>query len=185
MQRKQFLWQIWVNEISILKNKLDEKGPEGRLWSVISNWCNNFSKNAHWKLSSNGIFNDPLYCTKNLSAPALKKCYFKRMLLIFFSQVWNMFSCKLPTLTTSCAKVIEDMAMKPEPTVYFIFWLVSFKHCKSCRPKVFCKKVFLKNFAKFRERRLCQSLLFNKVGSLMSANLLKKRLRHFFSCDFC
>ena len=32
-----------------------------------------------------------------------------------------MFSCKLPTLTTSYAKVIEDMAMKPEPTVYFIF----------------------------------------------------------------
>ena len=35
---------------------------------------------------------------------------------------------------------------------------------------------FLKNFRKFIEKRLCQSLLFNKIAGLRPANLLKKRL---------
>ena len=30
------------------------------------------------------------------------------------------------------------------------------------RPEVFCKKGVLKNFAKFTEKHLCQSLFFNK-----------------------
>ena len=33
-------------------------------------------------------------------------------------------------------------------------------------PEVFFKKGVLKNFAKFTEKYLCQSLLFNKVGGL-------------------
>ena len=33
---------------------------------------------------------------------------------------------------------------------------------------------FLKNFTKFIGKRLCQSLYFNKVAGLRSANLLKK-----------
>ena len=47
---------------------------------------------------------------------------------------------------------------------------------RNSRPNVFSKKVILKNFAKFTRKHLCQSLFFNKVAGLRSANLLKKRL---------
>ena len=40
------------------------------------------------------------------------------------------------------------------------------------------KRGVLKNFAKFTENHLCQSLFFNKVTDLRSAALLKKRLWH-------
>ena len=50
----------------------------------------------------------------------------------------------------------------------FDFW---FKKCaqidsydRSSRPDVFCKKGVLKNFAKFTEKHLCQSLFFNKFA---------------------
>ena len=36
-------------------------------------------------------------------------------------------------------------------------------------PEVFCKKVVLKNFAKFTGKHLCQSLFFNKVADLRPA----------------
>ena len=49
---------------------------------------------------------------------------------------------------------------------------------RGSRPEVFCKKGVLKNFAKFVEKHLCQSLVFNKVVSLRSATLFKKRLWH-------
>ena len=45
---------------------------------------------------------------------------------------------------------------------------------RNSRPEVFCKKGFLKNFAKFTEKHLCQSLLFKKVT-----------LAQVFSCEFC
>ena len=38
------------------------------------------------------------------------------------------------------------------------------------------KKRFLRNFAKFTGKHLCESLFFNKVAGLMPATLLKKRL---------
>ena len=40
------------------------------------------------------------------------------------------------------------------------------------------KKGVLKNFVKIKGKHLCRSLFFNKVAGLMSATLLKKRLRH-------
>ena len=49
---------------------------------------------------------------------------------------------------------------------------------RSSRPEVFSKKGVLRNFAKFTEKHLCQSLFFNKVADLRSAALLKKRLWH-------
>ena len=55
---------------------------------------------------------------------------------------------------------------------------VFFEKRRSSRPKVFCKKCVLKNFAKFTGKHLCQSLLFNKVAGLRPANLLIKRLWH-------
>ena len=44
------------------------------------------------------------------------------------------------------------------------------------KPEVFCKKVSLKNFAKFTEKHLCQSLFLNKFADLRSSILSKKRL---------
>ena len=44
-------------------------------------------------------------------------------------------------------------------------------------PEVFCKKSVLRNFVKFTEKQLCQSLFFNKVAGLrpQSVTLFKKR----------
>ena len=52
---------------------------------------------------------------------------------------------------------------------------------RSSRPEVFCEKGFLRNFAKFTGKHLCQNLFFNKVPP---ASLLKKRLWHrYFSVN--
>ena len=46
-------------------------------------------------------------------------------------------------------------------------------------------KLQAERFAKFTGKHLCQSLFFNKVATLMPANLLKKRLWHrCFPMDF-
>ena len=47
--------------------------------------------------------------------------------------------------------------------------------CQKQSSRGVCKKGVLKNFAKFTEKHLCQSLFFNKVRP---ATLLKKRLWH-------
>ena len=47
------------------------------------------------------------------------------------------------------------------------------------------KNGVLRNFAKFTRKHLCQSFFFNKVAQLRPATLLKKRLTHAFSCEFC
>ena len=44
------------------------------------------------------------------------------------------------------------------------------------RPKVFCKKGVLRNFAKFTGEHKYQSFFFNKVAGLRPATLFKKRL---------
>ena len=44
--------------------------------------------------------------------------------------------------------------------------------------EVFCKKGVLRNFAKFTEKHLCQSLVFNNVAGLRPATLFQKRLWH-------
>ena len=43
---------------------------------------------------------------------------------------------------------------------------------------MFCKNGFLRDFADFTGKHLCQSLFFNKVSDLSPATLLKKRLCH-------
>ena len=58
--------------------------------------------------------------------------------------------------------------------VIFIFLLLF----RSSRPKVFCKRGVLKNFANFTGRHLCQNLFLNKIAGLRPATLLKKRLWH-------
>ena len=52
------------------------------------------------------------------------------------------------------------------------------QYSRSSRPEVFYKQSVLRNFAKFTEKHLCQSLFFNKVAGLRPAALLKKRLWH-------
>ena len=46
---------------------------------------------------------------------------------------------------------------------------------RSSRPEVFCRKGVFRNFAKFTEKHLCQSLFLNKVEALAQV----------FSCEFC
>ena len=48
--------------------------------------------------------------------------------------------------------------------------------CKTSCPEVFCEKGVHKNFAKFTEKYLCQSLFFNKVAGLIPTTLLKNGL---------
>ena len=50
---------------------------------------------------------------------------------------------------------------------------------RSSRQEVFCKKGVLRNFAKFTGKHLCQSLFFNKVAGLRSADLQAKSTKWF------
>ena len=63
----------------------------------------------------------------------------------------------------------------------FHYWLHNiFVSCvfRSKRREVFCKKGFPRSFTKVTGKRLCQSLLFNKVAGMRSATLFKKRVWH-------
>ena len=56
---------------------------------------------------------------------------------------------------------------------------------RSSRTEVFCKKIVLRNFAKFTGKHLCQGLFFNKVAGLTPTTLFKKRLwRRCFPVNF-
>ena len=55
---------------------------------------------------------------------------------------------------------------------------VNFPILRNSRPEEFYKKDALKIFAKFTVKHLC--LFFNKVTALRIANVLKKRLWHWF-----
>ena len=50
--------------------------------------------------------------------------------------------------------------------------------CRSSRLQMLFKIGFLKKFAKFTGKHLCQSLFFNKVACLRPTTLLKKTLWH-------
>ena len=54
--------------------------------------------------------------------------------------------------------------------------------CRSSCPEVFCKKGFLRNFAKFTGKQLCQRPFFNKVAGLF---IKKETLAQVFSREFC
>ena len=73
--------------------------------------------------------------------------------------------------------------------LYNLFRLkLAVSHVRRGRPKVFCKKVILRNFAKFTGKHLCQRLFFNKVTGLRSyaCNFIKKEsLAQVFFCELC
>ena len=50
------------------------------------------------------------------------------------------------------------------------------KTVRSSRPELFCKKGFIRNFAKITGNYLFQSFFFNKIVGLSPATFLKKRL---------
>ena len=55
------------------------------------------------------------------------------------------------------------------------------------RPEVFCKKVVLRNLAKFTEKHLYQSLFFNKAAGFAAeacSFIKKETLAQVFSCEF-
>ena len=56
---------------------------------------------------------------------------------------------------------------------------------RSCRLEVFSKKGFLRNFAKFAGKHLCQNFFFNNVASLNACNFIEKEnLAQVFSMNF-
>ena len=54
-------------------------------------------------------------------------------------------------------------------------WLVFCFLDRSSHAEVFCKNGVLRNFAKFTEKHVCQSLFLNEVAGLAQM----------FSCEFC
>ena len=76
----------------------------------------------------------------------------------------------------SCAMLFQMYFSNIECTIFL---------CRSSRPQMFCKKPVLKNFTKFTEKHLCQSLLLNKVVGLSPVTLSKRRLWHrYFHVNF-
>ena len=57
--------------------------------------------------------------------------------------------------------------------------------CRCSHPEVFCKKVVLRNFAKFAGKHLCQNLFLIKFQAWGLQLYLKKTLALVFSCEFC
>ena len=55
---------------------------------------------------------------------------------------------------------------------------------RSCRPKVFCKKGVLRNFAKFSGKHLRQSLFFKKDAGSPASSLIKRLWHKCFSANF-
>ena len=59
-----------------------------------------------------------------------------------------------------------------------LFVFMNYLHFRNSHRKCSVKKVFLKIFAKFTGKHLCQSLFLNKIAGLRPATLLKKRPWH-------
>ena len=60
----------------------------------------------------------------------------------------------------------------------YLFSSFRWWYSRSSHPEAFCKKVVLRNFAKFTRKHLFQSLFFNNVAGL-------RPLAQVFSCEFC
>ena len=69
------------------------------------------------------------------------------------------------------------MEMLPNTEKHFNKAELYCEMCRSSRPEVFFKKGVFRNFTKFNEKHLCQSLFFNQAAG-RPGTLLKKRLWH-------
>ena len=76
-----------------------------------------------------------------------------------------------PTRNVKDKKTAAQQSVTPDSSTDFF---------KNSRPEMFCKKGLFKNFLKFTEKHLCQSLLFNKVATLL--NFIKDTLKAFDDC---
>ena len=76
----------------------------------------------------------------------------------------------------------DSSLLSSEASLYSSDALDSFSNFDKLKPyrsnplEVFFKKGILRNFTKLTGKRLCQSLIFNKVAGLRPANLVKTRL---------
>ena len=73
--------------------------------------------------------------------------------------------------------IFKGLSLKQIKRIFFGRWEHLRDQFRSSRPKLFCKKGVLRNFAKFTGKHLCQSLFFNKVAGL--------RLWHSDFCEIC
>ena len=86
-------------------------------------------------------------------------------------EVCNLFKEELFSNSTQHIRRLE-YSLSRNKVWYFketqLHWKTKFKSRKSrsSRPEVFCKKGVLRNFTKFTEKHLCQSLFSNKVAGL-------------------
>ena len=87
------------------------------------------------------------------------------------------FKLQLPTMSDSCL-ISSEASLSSSDSLDSFSNFDKLKPYRSSRLEVFCKKGVLRNFTKFTGKRLCQSLIFNKVAGLRPANLVKKRIQH-------
>ena len=85
---------------------------------------------------------------------------------------WNKM-CQIFALMLILVQLELEMELELETSQ-----LKSWAMFRSSRPEVFCEKDVLRNFAKFTEVHLRQSLFLNKIAGLIACKFVKKRLLH-------
>ena len=126
----------------------------------------------------------------------LKQTQFSRVYLIFTNYLFKT------TFTKSKPKEIihknyrkfnennsnqdlENQLSSEQLKDYASFEKIVLSIFRSSRLEVFCKKGVLRNFAKFTEKHLCQSLFFNKIAGTACNFIKKETLPQVFSREFC
>ena len=98
----------------------------------------------------------------------------------------------MPKLDLLSNKVIEEDSIKCYNLQYLFSciekvkkaYIAHWNNTLNILQEVFCKKGFLRNFAKFTVKRLCQSLFFNKVAGLACNFIKKETLAEVFAREF-
>ena len=126
---------------------------------------------------------------KELNKPVNSSSYFTiappNILILGYKPLWSAKRKKnimWEVIARKCSAKVPSWKFQKIygeiPVLEFSFW-------RSSPPEVFCKNEVLKNFAKFKEKHLCQSLFFNTVAGMRSATLLKRDSGTGASCDLC
>ena len=89
---------------------------------------------------------------------------------------YNVVSKQKKNEKTECHGIFipckSHLNSKQESLIFLLFGSGSL--VRSSHPEAFCKKGVLRNFIKFTEKHLCQSLFVNKVAGLRPATLSKR-----------